>query len=69
MTLVGAMALLPGDIERRLGRWASGSGRVAHWVARAVTVPALAASGVSTAIELIRERDPGLLGRARVVGL
>jgi uncharacterized membrane protein YbhN (UPF0104 family) len=62
MTVVGAMALLPGDIERRLGRWASGSGRVAHWVARAVTVPALAASGVRTAIELIRERDPGLLG-------
>ncbi len=59
---VGAMALLPGDIERRLGRWASGSGRIAHWVARAVTVPALAASGVRTAIELIRERDPGLLG-------
>jgi putative heme transporter len=62
MTLVGAMALLPGDIERRLGRWASGSGRVAHWVARAVTVPALAARGVRAAIELIRERDPGLLG-------
>ena len=27
-----------------------------------MTVPALAASGVRTAIELIRERDPGLLG-------
>ncbi len=25
-TVVGAMALLPGDVERRLGRWASGSG-------------------------------------------
>ncbi len=62
MTVIGAMALLPGDIERRLHRWASGSGRLAHWVARAVTVPALAASGVRTAIELIRERDPGLLG-------
>ena len=62
MTAVGAMALLPGDIERRLERWASGSGRLAHWVARAVTVPALAASGVRTAIGLIRERDPGLLG-------
>lgn len=60
--LVGAMALLPGDIERRLGRWASGSGAFAHWIARAVTVPALAAAGVRTAIELIRERDPGLLG-------
>jgi uncharacterized membrane protein YbhN (UPF0104 family) len=58
----GAVALLPGDLERRLGKWASGSGRLAHWVARAVAVPALAASGVRTAIELIRSRDPGLLG-------
>ena len=61
--LVGAFALLPGDLERRLQRgWASGSGRAAHWLARAVTVPALAASGVRTAIALIRSRDPGLLG-------
>ena len=60
--IVGAMALLPGDIERRLARWAVGSGRVAHWVARAATVPALAASGVRTAIDLIRSRDVGLLG-------
>jgi putative heme transporter len=58
----GAMALLPGDIERRLERWAAGSGRVAHWIARAVTVPALAASGIRTAIGLVRSRDPGLLG-------
>lgn len=61
--LVGAMALLPGDIERRLVRWgSSGSGRVARWVAVGATAPALAASGVRTAIELIRSRDPGLLG-------
>jgi uncharacterized protein (TIRG00374 family) len=60
--LAGAMALLPGDLERRLHRWASGSGRLAHWVARAVTAPALAASGVRTAIDLIRARDVGLLG-------
>jgi uncharacterized membrane protein YbhN (UPF0104 family) len=60
--VAGAMLLLPGDLERRLGRWASGSGRGAHWVARAVSVPALAASGVRTAMELIRTRDPGLLG-------
>lgn len=59
---VGAMALLPGDFERRLGQWASRSGRLAHWIARAATVPALAASGVRTAIELIRSRDLGLLG-------
>jgi uncharacterized membrane protein YbhN (UPF0104 family) len=58
----GAMALLPGDLERRLQGWASGSGRFTHWIARAVAAPALAASGVRTAIELIRERDTGLLG-------
>jgi putative heme transporter len=60
--VTGAMALLPGDVERRLERWAAGSGSLAHWVARAVTVPALAASGVRTAIELLRTRDPALLG-------
>jgi uncharacterized membrane protein YbhN (UPF0104 family) len=60
--VAGAMALLPGDIERRLARWAAGSGRLERWLASAVTVPALAASGVRTAIGLVRERDPGLLG-------
>jgi uncharacterized membrane protein YbhN (UPF0104 family) len=59
---VGAMALLPQDIERRLGRWASRSGRLRHWVARAAAVPALAASGARMAIGLIRTRDPRLLG-------
>ncbi len=62
VAVAGAVALLPGDIERRLGQWASGSGRVAHLLASAVTVPALAASGVRTAIDLIRARDAGLLG-------
>jgi putative heme transporter len=60
--VAGAMSLLPGDVERRLARWASGSGRIGHWIARAAAVPALAASGVRTAIELVRTRDPGLLG-------
>jgi uncharacterized membrane protein YbhN (UPF0104 family) len=60
--VAGAMALLPGDLERRLNGWASGSGRAAHWVARAVTIPALAANGVRTAIDLIRSRDARLLG-------
>jgi uncharacterized protein (TIRG00374 family) len=57
-----AVAALPGDVERRLERRASGSGRLAHWLARAVTVPALAASGVRTALGLIRRREPGVLG-------
>src|SRR5438270_13145186 len=60
--VVGAMALLPDDIERRLGRWATSSGSEHPWVARGLAVPALAASGVRTAIALIRTRDPRLLG-------
>ena len=62
LAAAGAVTLLPEDIERRLEPWASGSGRLAHWVARAVTVPALAASGVRTAISLIRSNDPYVLG-------
>jgi uncharacterized membrane protein YbhN (UPF0104 family) len=58
----GALTLLPGDIERRMDRWASGSGRLTHWLARAATVPALTASGVRTAFDVIRSRDAGLLG-------
>ncbi|HTB70015.1 MAG TPA: flippase-like domain-containing protein [Solirubrobacteraceae bacterium] len=57
-----AVATLPGDFERRLQRRADGSGRFAHWLARAAAAPALAASGVRTAIGLIRSRDPRLLG-------
>ena len=60
--VAGAMTFLPGDIERRMARRASGSGRFARWIARMATVPALAASGVRTAIDVIRARDVGLLG-------
>jgi uncharacterized protein (TIRG00374 family) len=62
LLFAGAVALLPGDVERRLQRRADDGGRLAHWIARAATVPALAANGLRTAIELLRERDPGLLG-------
>jgi uncharacterized membrane protein YbhN (UPF0104 family) len=62
VAVVGAVTLLPPDFERRLQPWASHSGRLAHWVARGVAAPALAASGIRTAIALIRERNPGLLG-------
>lgn len=57
-----AAALLPADIERRLTAWASGSGRPARMVARAVTIPASMASGVRTAIDIVRRRELGLLG-------
>jgi putative heme transporter len=57
-----AVATLPGDMERRLAARAASSGRRTHWLAHAATVPALAASGVRTAISLVRAREPGLLG-------
>ncbi len=60
--VAAAIALVPGDLERRLGRLAAGSGRRARLIARAATVPALTSSGVRTAIRLVRERNPGVLG-------
>ncbi len=62
LALGGAVALLPGDVERRLGRWGSGSGRLSRFLARARSLPALAAMGVRSAIELLRARERGLLG-------
>ena len=59
----GAMiCLLPHDVERRLERWAHSGGRFAHLVARAVTIPASAASGLRTAARILRDREPGVLG-------
>jgi uncharacterized membrane protein YbhN (UPF0104 family) len=62
LTVAGAVAMLPTDIERRLGRLADRPGRLSRWLHRAAAVPALAASGVRAAIELIRSGEPGLLG-------
>jgi uncharacterized protein (TIRG00374 family) len=57
-----AMSLLPTDFERLAGRWSGAQsrfGRVARWFAAA---PATLATGVRTAISLMRSRDPYLLG-------
>lgn len=57
-----AVSLLPGDFERRLTRWAQGKGRFAQLARRLATGPASMASGVRTALDLIRSRNPQLLG-------
>jgi uncharacterized protein (TIRG00374 family) len=57
-----AVSLLPRDLERLVVRWASPErwrGRVAR---RLAPVPATAATGVRTAIDLVSSRDPYLLG-------
>lgn len=58
-----AVSLLPEDLERRLARWAGGRHqRLARWAQRLGSVPASVASGVRTALGLLRAREPGLLG-------
>ncbi len=56
-----AMSLLPGDIERWVGRWTKGGGRIGRIAKRLATAPATAATGVRTAISLVRTRNPQLL--------
>ncbi|MBV8953209.1 MAG: flippase-like domain-containing protein [Solirubrobacterales bacterium] len=57
-----AVSALPGDFERLVARWTSGGGRIATLAARLALVPATAATGVRTALSLVRSRDPYLLG-------
>jgi len=55
------IAALPGDVERRFGARAAGGGRLSRFYARAATVPGLVASGVRTAIDVVRAKDAGVL--------
>jgi hypothetical protein len=57
-----AVSLLPGDFDRLVRRWTSGSGRIGRIAARLAAAPAAAATGVRTAIDLVRSRNPYLLG-------
>jgi len=57
-----SVSLLPGDFERRLGRWAQGRGRSAQLARRVATGPASMATGVRTALHLIRSGNPQVLG-------
>lgn len=57
-----SVSLLPGDLERLVGRWTGGGGRLSRIAQRIAAAPATAATGVRTAISLLRARDPYLLG-------
>jgi putative heme transporter len=57
-----AISLLPRDSERLMGRWSQEAGRVGHLARRLAAAPATAGTGVRTAIDLVRSRDPYLLG-------
>jgi uncharacterized protein (TIRG00374 family) len=57
-----SLALMPNDIEQRLERFASRSGRIGKLAHRAAKAPDTLGSGVRTAGDLIRQRRLGLLG-------
>jgi uncharacterized membrane protein YbhN (UPF0104 family) len=60
-----ALTLIPGDVEGRLAAWQARRGahrRGTRLLARIVTLPALAASGVRGALGVVRSRDPLALG-------
>jgi uncharacterized membrane protein YbhN (UPF0104 family) len=60
-TIIG-LALMPRDIEERLGRFADRPG-VSGWIAkRLAKAPAALGAGVRTAGDLVRQRRLGLLG-------
>jgi uncharacterized protein (TIRG00374 family) len=62
MALFFAVAALPGDFERRIAGWATHESRFGRMARRLAAVPASAATGVRTALRLVRDREVGLLG-------
>jgi uncharacterized membrane protein YbhN (UPF0104 family) len=55
-------ALVPTDLQRRLGGWARRGGRLARLAQLAANAPASASAGMRDAIAHLRSRDPALLG-------
>jgi uncharacterized protein (TIRG00374 family) len=64
ITIFLLVALLPSDFERLVARWTQGHRRLklASLAQRVATVPASMATGVRTAIDLVREGQWGVLG-------
>ena len=56
------ISLLPDDVGRLVGPWTHGRGRVARLAFRLAAASATASSGVRTAIDLLRARDPSVFG-------
>jgi uncharacterized membrane protein YbhN (UPF0104 family) len=57
-----SFALVPTDLQRRLGDWARGHGRFGSYAQLAANAPASASAGMRGAIAHLRSRDPALLG-------
>jgi uncharacterized protein (TIRG00374 family) len=68
LVVVGAFALIPEDVERRLREIGGRFDRVAHVAARMAKGPATVASGVRTAIAYLRSPRRGALALVGAVG-
>ena len=67
IALLGLVALIPGDIERRLGA-VTGEGRAARLAEKLATAPATLATGVRTALDYVGHPSRGALAIAGAVG-
>jgi uncharacterized protein (TIRG00374 family) len=57
-----SIALVPTDLQHRLGRWAERGGRLARIAQKLANLPASASAGMRDALEHVRSRDPALTG-------
>jgi len=57
-----SIALVPTDLQRRLGGWAGGDGRFVRIARKLAHLPASASAGMRDALEHLRSRDPALTG-------
>ena len=67
LVLLGLVALIPGDVERRLAEFAEGY-RWSRFVRRLASGPATLATGVRTAIAYVRHPKRGFLAIAGAIG-
>jgi uncharacterized membrane protein YbhN (UPF0104 family) len=57
-----SIALVPTDLQRRLGGWAGGDGRLVRIAQKLAHLPASASAGMRDALDHVRSRDPALTG-------
>jgi uncharacterized membrane protein YbhN (UPF0104 family) len=68
LAVIGLIALIPGDVERRLSRHSGRHRRLGRLVGGAATGPATLATGVRTAIDYVRHPRRGALAVTGATG-
>ncbi|HEV2771852.1 MAG TPA: lysylphosphatidylglycerol synthase transmembrane domain-containing protein [Thermoleophilaceae bacterium] len=68
LTAAGLIALIPGDVERRLSRLSGDHRRTGRLLGRIATGPATVATGVRTAIDYLRHPRRGALAVTGAIG-